>query len=269
MLWSLPKPPEGQNFWAMNNITSRKNDMLKRVRKLNTDRDYRAGQGEFVCEGIKAFEQAIACGAQVTAVFIQQEIYERLAQNLVNIDTYVLDKQLVEYISSVQTCQGIVFTCKTTVNRPNIRPGGKYIILDGINDPGNLGTMIRTASAFDIGQIILVNNCADVYNPKTVRSTMGAVFNHNCCLMEVLEVEKHFCGQGINIYGAALVEQACDIREISFENCAAVIGSEAQGISPEIQRLCGKFFIIPINPNTQSLNAAVAGGIVMWEMGKQ
>ena len=247
-------------------ITSRQNQIIKDVRKLMSDRAFRTQKKQFVCEGIKSFEQALAVGITPVSVFVDEQQYSRLGKTLDSLTTYLLPAELLEYISGVQACQGIVFVCNIPDIAPDIQKGGKYMILDGISDPGNLGTIMRASAAFGIDRLILTNNCADIYNPKTVRSTMGAIFGHNCCTMTAEQIARTF--QGIDICGAALMETALDIRQISLEGCAVVIGSEARGISGQMQELCNKFFIIPINPGMQSLNAAMAAGIIMWEMSR-
>ena len=247
-------------------ITSRQNQIIKDVRKLMSDRAFRTQQNKFVCEGIKSFEQALAVGIKPSAVFVDEQQRVRLGNIIEDMTAYLLPTELLEYISGVQACQGIVFVCDIPQITPGVEKGGKYMILDGINDPGNLGTIMRTAAAFGVDQLILTNNCADIYNPKTVRATMGAIFGHNCCVMTTEQIAETFAG--IDIYGAALMENAVDVRQISLSDCAVVIGSEARGISPQMQELCSKFFIIPINPGTQSLNAAMAAGITMWEMSR-
>ncbi len=142
------------------------------------------------------------------------------------------------------------------------------IVLENVQDPGNVGTVIRTANALHIDAVILTGSCADLYQPKTVRATMGAIFRQ-----KVLRVERDYLGgflrdQQLPLYGAALSEDARDLRGLSLKNAAVAIGSEGQGLSEELLRLCDGQLIIPMNPDSESLNAAVAASIVMWEMAR-
>jgi TrmH family RNA methyltransferase len=150
------------------------------------------------------------------------------------------------------------------------KPGAlsNAIVLENVQDPGNVGTVIRTANAFRIDAVILTGACADLYQPKTVRATMGAIFRQ-----KVLRIEREYLGdflrdQGLPLYGAALSDQAQDLRGLPLQHVAVAIGSEGQGLSRELLALCDGELIIPMNPDSESLNAAVAASIVMWEMAR-
>ena len=142
------------------------------------------------------------------------------------------------------------------------------IVLENVQDPGNVGTVIRTANALNIGTVILTGACADLYQPKTVRATMGAFFRQNVIRLEREYLSDFLHDQGLPLYGAALSDKACDLRGLSLKHAAVAIGSEGQGLSEELLRLCDGELIIPMNPDSESLNAAVAASIVMWEMAR-
>lgn len=142
---------------------------------------------------------------------------------------------------------------------------GNILVLDGIQDPGNLGTMIRSAVAFGIHSIVVGDNCVDLYNPKVVRSTEGMIFNVNVLrrsLSEFLPILKNL---GYKIIGTD-VNDGVDVKQIDKENLAIVIGSEGKGISPLVREFCDNFVYIKMKNSCESLNAAVAASILMYEV---
>jgi TrmH family RNA methyltransferase len=140
------------------------------------------------------------------------------------------------------------------------------IVLESVQDPGNVGTVVRTAAAFDIDAVVLTGGCADLYNPKTVRSTMGAIFRQY--VLETDDMTGFLKESGLQLYGAALSDRAEDIRNAGVKNAAVAIGSEGRGLSARLLSLCEKTVIIPMTENSESLNAAVAASVVMWEMAR-
>lgn len=144
----------------------------------------------------------------------------------------------------------------------------KVIVIENLQDPGNVGTVIRTANAFDIDAVIMVGACADLYNPKTVRASMGAIFRQRVMHMSIEQLNEYtqrFC---LPLFGAALSDKAADIRNAELHRSAVAIGSEGRGLSRELLSICGGELIIPMNPHSESLNAAVAASLVMWEMSR-
>nr|MBP8640658.1 RNA methyltransferase [Oscillospiraceae bacterium] len=142
------------------------------------------------------------------------------------------------------------------------------LILETVQDPGNVGTVIRTADAMGTDAVILVGGCADLYNPKTVRATMGCIFRQTVIEMDLDELESYVNRNELRLFGAALSENAKDIRKIDMNKLAVAIGSEGKGLSGNLLKLCSGQVIIPMRPNCESLNAAVAASIVMWEMSR-
>ena len=146
------------------------------------------------------------------------------------------------------------------------RPLKNAIVLENVQDPGNVGTVIRTANAFGIGAVLLVGACADLYNPKTVRATMGAIFRQRVEQLSVDEMKALLCENALPLYGAALSDGARDIRQAELRQAAVAIGSEGNGLSRELLALSDGQIIIPMTPESESLNAGVAASVVMWEM---
>ena len=148
---------------------------------------------------------------------------------------------------------------------PQALEGRRYLVLDGVQDPGNVGTILRTANAFDADGMFLVNACADLYNPKTVRASMGAVFRRPVWSCDAETLGRLLKESGLPLYGTALRKDTVDVREADLRRCALVIGSEGRGVSEGMLAMCEKTLRIPMDPGCESLNAAVAAAILLWE----
>lgn len=160
--------------------------------------------------------------------------------------------------------QGAIFICRLPEVRPaELRPG--TLLLDGIQDPGNLGTILRTADALEI-PVVLLDGCADAYNPKTVRASMGAVLRTQPTRMTRAAAAAACRAAGIPLLATAMSADAADLREKPLGECAVVIGSEGRGVSAELFEAADGKIIIPMNPRCESLNAAAAATIVLWQM---
>ena len=245
---------------TMEQLTSRKNPLIAHMRALGADRAYRRAQGEFLCDGVKLLREAVLWGAEITAVLWAEEpsmTPDCTAQ-------YRVPKELLDYVSPLKSAAGVVFSVRIRA-WPQAEPG-RTLVIETIQDPGNLGTILRTANALGMDSVILTGDCADVYNPKTIRATMGAVFRQRFYEMEREEMRSYLTDHGMKLFGAALSDQSEDIRRLSLEKTAVAIGSEGQGLSRELLAMCDGELIIPMNAQCESLNAAVAAAIVMWEL---
>ena len=243
-------------------ITSRKNAYIRHVRLLASDGTYRRQQGEYLCDGIKTLREALTYGARVTSVLWKNQAGEILLP--VETRQYLAPGELFDYASPMQNSPGPLFTVAI---RGCGKPGKlkNAIVLEGVQDPGNVGTVIRTANAFGMDAVILTGACADLYHPKTVRATMGAIFRQT-----VLELDRDLLSpflkdQGLPLYAAALDERAVDVRKVSLQHAAVAVGSEGRGLSPEMIAVCDQTVIIPMGPDSESLNAAIAAAVLMWE----
>ena len=139
-------------------------------------------------------------------------------------------------------------------------------MLDGVQDPGNVGTILRTADAFCADGVFLVNGCADLYNPKTVRATMGAVFRCPVWTCGAKELRGLLTASGLPLYGAALRSDTLDARSVDYSRCAIAIGSEGKGLCEEMLSICDKTILIPMSGHCESLNAAIAASVLLWEV---
>ena len=242
-------------------ITSRKNPLLQQVKKLFSSRREREDAGLFAADGTKLLEEAVKYCPGLHTVILSDEIQAVLPEwvRLVRVPGDVM-----ESISPMASPQGAVFLCRLPEKNPFCpKPG--CLILDGIQDPGNLGTILRTADALDV-PVTLLEGCADPYSHKVVRSSMGAVFRTPVITASWEQVRAACQAAGIPIAVTALEEGAVDIRQAALSKMAVVIGSEGQGVRREIMEAAEHKLIIPMNPHCESLNAAVAAAITMWQM---
>ena len=242
-------------------ITSRKNPTVQQVRKLLTSRKAREAAGLFVSDGTKLLkEAAVHCPGLETA-FLCDGVEVELPEN---VRVARVSKEVMEAISPMETPQGALFLCRLPEKKAFVPTPG-MLLLDGIQDPGNLGTILRTADALDI-PVALLEGCADPYSHKVVRAGMGAVFRVQPVLTTWEEAEQKCRQAGIPIGVTALSPRAKDLRQAELRTMAVVIGSEGQGVRKEILGSADAELIIPMNPHCESLNAAVAATIVLWQM---
>lgn len=245
----------------MERITARKNPLLQQVRRLIFSRKEREQTGLFVADGTKLLSEAIRWWEGLETVILSDGVDMEVPQG---VRLVCVPKDVMESISPMQTPQGALFVCRLP-EKSQWNPVPGMLLLDGIQDTGNLGTILRTADALDI-PVALLEGCADPYNHKTVRASMGAVFR-NVPVQTTWEEAKTLCEKaGIPIAVTALSDRAVDLRQAELSKMAVVIGSEGQGVRKEIIESAAAELIIPMNARCESLNAAVASTIVMWQM---
>ncbi len=242
-------------------ITSRKNPLLQQVKKLLSSRKAREEAGLFVSDGTKLLAEAAKYFPGLHTVILSDGVEADVssAVRLIRVPGDVM-----ESISPMRSPQGALFLCSLPEKQSlEVKPG--MLLLDGIQDPGNLGTILRTADALEI-PVCLLEGCADPYSHKVVRSSMGAVFRTPVIQGSWAQV-KAACDEAcVKVAVTALSDRAEDIRGAELSGMAVVIGSEGQGVRPEIIAGADAELIIPMNPRCESLNAAVAATIVMWQM---
>ena len=242
-------------------ITARKNPLLQQVRKLLTSRKEREAAGLFAADGTKLLQEAIRWYPGLDTVILSDGVEADVPEN---VRVIRVPGDVMESISPMQTPQGALFLCRLPESKAFVPQPG-MLILDGIQDPGNLGTILRTADALEI-PVVLLEGCADPYGHKVVRASMGAVFRNQPVQVTWEQLQAACKEQNIPIGVTALTDRAKDLREANLKNMAVVIGSEGQGVRKEILSSADAELIIPMNPRCESLNAAVAATIVMWEM---
>lgn len=242
-------------------ITSRKNPLLQQVKKLLSSRKAREEAGLFAADGVKLLAEAVRWYPGLDTVILSDGVHADVPES---VRLFRVPEDVMASISPMESPQGALFLCRLPERKAYVPQPG-CLLLDGIQDPGNLGTILRTADALDI-PVTLLEGCADPYSPKTVRASMGAVFRTQPVKADWAEV-KAACGvAGIPVAVTALSQRAKDLRNADLRGMAAVIGSEGQGVRREILESADGELIIPMNKRCESLNAAVAAAIVMWQM---
>ena len=244
-------------------ISSRKNQHIVRLRSLAADGAFRREQGEYLCDGIKLLREALAQGADLRTVLWKEQA--EALPGLEGVKQYVAPAELFDYASPMKNSPGPVFTVAIPKEETD-RPLENAIVLENVQDPGNVGTVLRTAKALGVQTVVLVGVCADVYSPKASRATMGAIFRQRVLHTDISGLKTLAAKNGLPLYAAALSEQAADIRSLALENAMVCVGSEGQGLSRELIDQCDGQLIIPMTPGSESLNAAVAASLIMWEM---
>ena len=242
-------------------ITARKNPFLQQVRKLLSSRKEREAAGLFVSDGRKLLQEAVRYWDGLDTVILSDGVE---AEVPAFVRVVRVPEEIMAYISPMETPQGALFLCRLPEKKAFVPQKG-MLLLDGIQDPGNLGTILRTADALDI-PVALLEGCADPFSHKVVRASMGAVFRVVPVQTTWEEAKAALKEAGIPVGVTALSDRARDLRQTDWSGMAVVIGSEGRGVRQEVLDSADAELIIPMNPHCESLNAAVAATIVMWQM---
>lgn len=256
-------------------ISSKENELIKHIKKLK-DKKERDLSNEYIIEGIKLIQEAIQEKAKIKQIIICEEcekaeaIPKEIMYEIARYECIYITKKLYNYLTEVKTPQGILAVIEKESNEKNIDYTQEIIVaLDGIQDPGNLGTILRTVDSIGLTQILVSKDTADSFNPKVVRSTMGAIFRVKVIECEDLEktlkeIKKH----KFEIVVTSL-QTKNSIYDIDYNKKVIVIGNEANGVQEKIQKLADKKVKIPMLGKTESLNASVATGIILYEYVRQ
>ena len=246
----------------MERLTSRKSAVIRAFRDLARSSAAREEKGLFLCDGQKLLQEALRSGASVETVLWKEN---RAADLPPFPQEALLPADLFDYVSPMSNSPGPLFSVRMP-SAPDLYKVRRVLALEELQDPGNVGTVLRTADAFGVDLVVLLEGCADLYAPKTVRASMGAVFRQTAVRMDA-EAFVSFCREkNLPLWGAALTDTARDLRSLPLDPAAVLIGSEGHGLSRELLRACDGEIIIPMSGEAESLNAAVAAAIVMWEM---
>lgn len=249
-------------------ISSRKNDYVRFIRSFLHVKHMRDEHGIFAVEGDHLCSELVKTQLKVTFAAYTEKAAEKYRDTvsalLERADACInITEELSEYISDTQAPQGVFALAEMpSVTVPE--NACKIIVLDGVQDPGNVGTIVRTAEALGMDGAVLCNNCADVFSPKTLRASMGSILRFPCVKARCSELRSLL--EGFSIYGAMLDRNALNLEEAVFpKKTAVVIGNEGGGISKEVRALCDETVYIPIQ-NAESLNASAAAAILMWQL---
>lgn len=240
-------------------ITSINNEYIKEISKLN-EKKYRDKSNKYLIEGLHLVTEALKYDIIDTIIIREDFSYET------DIKHIIVSNEVMKKLSdnpSIPKIMAIVYKKESTIS------GNKILLLDRLQDPGNLGTIIRSAVAFNFDTIILSNDTVDLYNSKVLRSTQGMLFNINILRQDLTSVINELKNNNYTIYGTK-VDNGNDVKKINNTNkFALIIGNEGTGISNNILKQCDKYLYIKMNNNCESLNAGVAASILMYEMGNK
>ena len=243
-------------------ITSRQNPLLQHIRKLQTSRSYRSECGSFVAEGTKLLEEAAKYWPGLQTVVCREGL--ELCSLPEHVRVVRVPESVLKSISTVETPQGALFVCALPEKRTaSVAPG--MVLLDGIQDPGNLGTILRTADALNV-PVALLDGCADPYSFKTVRASMGAVFRMEVPSLTADEAVRQCEEKNLMLTATAMTSRAVDIRKADLSKAVTIIGSEGRGVRPALLEQARQSVIIPMQSHCESLNAAIAAAIIMWQL---
>lgn len=254
----------------MTRIESKQNATLKHLQRLGREKKYRKVCGEMLCEGDKMLAEALDSGAQIKTLLVRENAAGSLLltrAEQAGATLFCAPDDLFRTASDVETPQHVIFSCAPPVwDEQALAGASRVLLLDGLQDPGNLGTILRTAEAFALDAVILCEGCADPHSPKVVRSTMGAVFRLPCPQLALCRAAELLRANGLPVYAAALAADSEPIGTVALSRAAVIIGSEGKGVSEAALALSDKRVIIPMAGRAESLNAGVAAAIFIYQM---
>ena len=238
--------------------TSIENKKIKLLKKLN-EKKYRNQYNLFLIEGEHLIKEAYKKGC------LKEVILEENTSINLDVEINYATKNVLKYISNLDTPSKVIGVCEK-LKYGNI--GNKVLILDKIQDPGNLGTIIRSAVAFNIDTIVLGNDCVDIYNSKVLRATQGMIFNINILEKELFQFITNLKDNNYKIYGTK-VNGGKSLKKLEkSEKFAIIMGNEGSGVSSDLLNLCSDYIYIDMNKNCESLNVAIATSIILYELDK-
>ena len=257
---------KGGNEKIMKRIESTQNALVKHWKKLVSTRKEREKSGEFIVEGFHLVEEALKNKDQIVQIIVREGVDLPLLWATDNIEMIEVTDVVAKEIAETETSQGVFAHCKQIeVNVEEQTTWTKLLLVDAVQDPGNIGTMIRTADAAGIDAVVLGKGCADAYNPKTLRSAQGSHFHIPIIRGELSEWIDELQERNIKVYGTSLHE-AVDYREVETAGSfVLIVGNEGSGIHPQLLDKTDQNVIIPILGQAESLNVAVATGILLYQ----
>lgn len=262
-------------------ITSRQNKTVREAAELARNGEKRRKERRFLCEGARLCRDAVLSGIEVEICFFTEQAREKYREYLEPVlsscrESYLIEEHVAGLLSSTKTSQGIFCVCGwPPALRQDISadfaPESSCLVLENLQDPGNLGTVLRTAEAFGISRVFLLGECCDPLSPKVLRASMGAVFRAELAeersaarLGELLKK------RGYKLHAAVPDGSAKKVTEVDFSQGlhGVFIGNEGNGLTAETVALCHDQVTIPMAGRAESLNASAAATILLWEMGR-
>lgn len=268
-----PRLPDKEVFML---LTSRTNPTVVATAALK-EKKYRDREASFLAEGIKLFREAVAAGVEITRVFVTSSLLPTVKELYPNGEICEVSEAVFEKLSTEKSPQGVICVAKYLDKIHNINKiynkmdfsgsDRRILLLSSLRDPGNLGTVIRSAKAFGCDEILLSADCADLYNPRTVRAAMGALFSQRITVVPDLSATVRAMTEGgYRVYAAVLDEKAERLDRMPIDRKTAfIVGNEGHGIAPDVVAAAGRTVYIPMAPGVESLNAAMAATVFLWQ----
>ena len=259
-------------------ISSRRNKLIREAAALAASAERRRGEARFLCEGARLCEDAARSGVQIDRCFFTEQAQRRYGEYLNRIlpaaqEQFLVEEHVADLLSSTRNSQGIFCVCETPENLKQGKQAfsGACAVLENLQDPGNLGTVLRTAEALGIGCVFLLGDCCDPLSPKVLRASMGAVFRISVVAeTSPVRLRDLLKRRGYTLYAAVPDAAASPVTAIDFSEGlhAVLIGNEGNGLTKEAVALCGIRLTIPMAGRAESLNASAAATILLWEMNR-
>ena len=239
--------------------TSTENKKIKDIKKLN-NKKYRTSAGKFLVEGEHLVLEAFKTGYLETLIIEQDESFS------LDIDTMQVSKDVIRYVSELETSVNILGVCKI----PKLKDiGNRVLALDGVQDPGNLGTIIRSSVAFGIDTILISNETVDVYNSKVIRASQGLIFHINIIRTDLFSTLLDLKKESYHIISTRLTDGKLISKIVINDKFAIIMGNEGSGVSEKISKISDSYVYIPMNGLCESLNVGVATSIILYELNKK
>ena len=236
--------------------SSKNNEFIKEIKKLNTKK-YRDITNTYLVEGEHLVTEAINMKVAKYVILEQNFKFET------DLDKFLVTNDILKYISNLDNPQKVMAVCN---KNEDVKIGNKILILDDIQDPGNLGTIIRSCVAFNIDTLVLSENTVDLYNSKVIRASQGMIFKLNIITTNIIDFIKKL-DDSYKIIGTDVTSGKKISNFKNIDKFAIIMGNEGNGLSKEARSLCNDYIYIPINSNCESLNVGVAASIIMYELG--
>ena len=256
-------------------ITSKENKRIKYVKKLISSASFRREEGLFTAEGLRLCEDALRSAAPIESAYFSEAFCEKHTELLGRVkksvsNCFVLKNSIFSALCDTKTPQGVLFVIKTLDKTPDfdkMNKNGIIVALENIQDPANLGTILRSADAFGVDGVILSRDCCDIYSPKVIRGSMGAVFRQPFGIVDDLPAFIRGFNQIGASYAAVLDRDSVRLSDCDFKGAVlCAVGNEGNGLTDAAVAACKHKVFIPMKGGAESLNAAAAASILIWEM---
>ncbi len=258
-------------FFFMMIITSKENPAVKQAGKLVSSAKTRKKENAFITEGLRLCRDVAQSGGVIRTAFMTEDFAQDFAEDAAIIRSaathcFTVSDSIMQHLSDTETPQGVLCVCQKPDFSVLPERAGRFVVLENLGDPANVGAIARTAEALGADGLLISGGC-DVYHPKALRASMGALLRLPVYEAETQDIVTHLHRLGVTTHAAVVYDADCSVTQTDFSNpCAVVIGNEANGITPDTAAACHSRITIPMAGRAESLNAAAAACILIWEM---